>query len=80
MTIKQALDIWWNSIRVRMPKGVEPHKFIIYKCSNGEYNLDDMEDVLEINEEDLLKCTITLDDNYDNDSDGYPIAFAELNF
>lgn len=78
MTIKKALDMWWNSVRVRTPKGMEPHTFIMYKCDDGEYDLADMADVLEISEEDILKCKITLDEQYDEDSDGYPIVFATL--
>lgn len=78
ITIKEALDMWWNSVRVRTPKGIENHIFTMYKCCDGEYVLDDMADILEISEEDILKCTITLDDEYDDDGDEYPIVYATL--
>lgn len=80
ITIKQALDMWWNSVRVRTPNGMEKHTFTVYKCYDGEYDLSDMADVLEISEKDILKCKITLDDEYDEDSDGYPIVFATLDW
>ena len=80
MTIKKALDMWWNSVRVRTPKGMESHVFTMYKCYDGEYDLSDMEDVLDIAEEDILKYKITLDEEYDEDSDGYPIVFATLDW
>lgn len=78
LTVKKALDLWWNSIRVRMPNGKDYHRFLIYKCYDGEYVLDDMAEALGISEEEVLKLNITLDEDYDEDSDGYPIAFAKL--
>lgn len=78
ITIKKALDLWWNSIRVRTPNGMESRVFTIYKCYDGDYDIANMADWLEIDENDLLKCKITLDEGYDEDSDGYPIVFATL--
>lgn len=66
MTLKNAMDLWWNSIRVRTP-----NKEVItcYKCYDGDY---------EIMGNLKLNAKITLDDEYNEDADGYPIIFATL--
>ena len=62
MTLKDALDLWWNSVRVRTKDGVR----LCYKCHDGDYELCDLS----------LNLTITLDDEWDEDADGYPIVWA----
>ena len=62
MTLKDALDCWWNSIRVRTSKGI----LCCYKCHDNTYEHDGIR----------LDRIITLDNEYDEDADGYPIVFA----
>ena len=62
MTLQEACDMGWNSIRVRTRGSTK----CCYRCDDGDYVLDS-----------LTKDTvITLDNEYDDDSDGYPIVFA----
>lgn len=76
ITVKKALDLWWNSVRVRIPAKSET--VCIYKCYDGEYETSQLEKVLKCSDEEALKYSIELDNSYDDDSDGYPIVFATL--
>ncbi len=76
VTVKKALDLWWNSVRVRIP--TESKTVCIYKCYDGEYETSQLEKVLKCSDEEVLKYSIELDNSYDEDSDGYPIVFATL--
>lgn len=76
VTVKKALDLWWNSVRVRIP--TESETVCIYKCYDGEYETSQLENVLKCSDEEALKYSIELDDSYDEDADGYPIIFATL--
>lgn len=75
MTVKQALNKWWNSIRVRIPGN---GCVCIYKCYDGWYEIESLAKALKISREDALKVKITLDDGYEEDCDDYPIIFATL--
>lgn len=80
LTIKQALDKWWNSVRVHLPNG---DTAIIYKCDDGEYELYEMKFVSKVSDwdakdADILKMKIRLDDRAHEDGDGLPIVFATL--
>lgn len=68
MSLKQAMDLWWNSIRVRTPNNIA----LCYKCYDGDYEI--MAEFDDVN----LESQITLDVEYDEDADGYPIVFATL--
>ena len=74
LTVKEALDMWWNSIRVRTNNNTA----LIYKCYTGEYETCELEDLLDTTETKVLKLVITLDNEYDEDADGYPIIYASL--
>lgn len=76
ITIKKALDLWWNSVRVRVPAKIETA--CIYKCYDGEYETSELEKILKCSDEEVLKYLIELDDSYEEDGDGYPIVFATL--
>lgn len=64
MTLKDALDLWWNSVRIDGE--------IYYKTYIGNYETPE-DDIPE----ELLNRKITLWNEYDNDSDGYPIVYAD---
>lgn len=77
MTVKEALDLWWNSVRIRVPnkKGKGTTTYICYKCAytgkDGPYELDGLP-------KSVLNKMIALDDEYDEDGDGYPFVGAEF--
>lgn len=75
MTVKQALNKWWNSIRVRVPG---QGSACIYKCHDGWYEIDNLARKLKITQEEALKLKITLDDEYQEDDDDNPIIYATL--
>lgn len=75
MTVKQALNKWWNSIRVRVPG---QGSACIYKCDDGWYEVDSLARKLKITQEEALKLKITLDDSYEEDDDDNPIIYATL--
>ena len=66
MTLKEACDLGWNSIRVRVKGRKDDRTRCCYLCNDGYYELDGL----------TKELLITLDDGYDDDSDGYPIVFA----
>ena len=69
LTLKQALDLWWNSVRVRTKKGT----ITCYKTCDKEYIVNG-----DYATKDQLNKTILLDEEYDLDADNYPIVFATL--
>lgn len=74
MTIKKALNLWWNSVRIKLNDNL----FIIYRCYDKTYELGGLDEELEITENELLKRKITLDSEYYEDSDNYPVINAVL--
>lgn len=62
MTLQEACDLGWNSIRVRTRGNTK----CCYRCDDGDYVLDGL----------TKETVIKLDDEYDDDGDGYPIVFA----
>ena len=76
MTIRQALDLWWNSVRIRLIGDLT--YFVCYKCSDYTYELDGLDEELGLTEKKLLRKKIELEDCWEVDSDGYPIVFAKL--
>ena len=80
MTIKEALDLWWNCIHVRLPNGDRAY---IYKCSDGWYEIDSLLSSsyikkLKLDVKKVLALKITLDNEYDEDDEENPIVSATL--
>jgi len=76
ITVKKRLDLWWNSVRVRVPGKTETA--CIYKCYDGSYETYELEQMLGCSDEEVLKLKIKLDGCEDEDLDGYPIVYATL--
>jgi len=68
MTLQEACDLGWNSIRVRVKGKKDNRTRCCYLCNDGDYELDGL----------TKKLLITLDDEYDEDADGYPIVYATM--
>lgn len=66
MTLKEACDLGWNSIRVRPVGRTDDRVRCCYRCNDGSYEFDGLP----------AKLDIRLDFEYDEDGDGYPIVFA----
>jgi hypothetical protein len=64
MTLKQALDLYWNSVRVRNKNNIH----ICYKCFDEDYEYKELSP----------NTIIVLDNGYDYDEDGYPIVYANI--
>lgn len=64
MTLKDALDLWWNSVRIG-DKGY----FKSFENSYEDFEGNELDD-------NLLNRKIKLNDEFDEDSDGYPIVSA----
>lgn len=66
ITLKQALDLWWNSVRIG--------DNICYKCCHNEYpeyELDNLSLKYSLNKKIYIYA-------YSVDMDGYPICFAKF--
>ena len=74
MTIKQACDLWWNSVNIRY----KDKTFICYKYRNGYDGIEDIMDEFDITKKEALNMLIKLNDDYWDDSDGYPIIYARF--
>ena len=74
MTLKRALDKWWNAIYITFPD-----RFTIsYKCSDGTYEVSELADELGLTEDEVLEVKIDISGEWDEDGDGYPVVYAEL--
>lgn len=75
MTVKEACDLWWNSVRIQSYEEIIVWKNIddnSYSCNiYDEYDEDDSEELKE-----LLNKEITLESDYYYDEDGYPVVDA----
>ena len=76
LTVRKRLDLWWNSVRVRVSGKSET--VCIYKCHDGFYETYELEQALNCSDEQVLTLKIKLDGCEDEDADGYPIVFATL--
>lgn len=65
ITLKSALDLWWNSVRI--------DDNICYKTA---YVNEPVYELGNLSDADLDRLIII--DHYDYDADGYPICFAEF--
>ncbi len=73
-TLKKALDKWWNAIYITFPEKIT----VSYKCADGEYDIYELADALDLTEAETLKVKITISDEWDEDSDGNPVVYAEI--
>lgn len=73
-TLKEVLDMWWNSVRIKLDGGD------IYCCYKTAYTCDPAYVDFSGNEvpKDLLKKRVSLSDCYDDDADGYPIIYGRF--
>ena len=75
MTVKDACDLWWNSVRIQSDEEIIVWKNIdddSYSSNIYEdYDEDDSEELKE-----LLNKEITLESDYYYDEDGYPVVDA----
>lgn len=80
LTLKEVLDEWWNSVRIRDIKvGKKGHERMLC-CYKTAYTKDPAYVDFDGNEVSgkLLKTYIKVDDYWDEDTDGYPIVFARM--
>lgn len=74
ITVRELLDMWWNSVRVSggKIKGVA----LLYKdCYDGSYELDKDRNPYG---EDILDMMVHTSDEWRDDGDGFPIIYATL--
>lgn len=71
MTVKEALDLWWNSVRIIYKK----QQLILYKTFEGDYELDEEMTPYGVN---ILNCKIKISRRPFYDLDGYPYVLATL--
>lgn len=74
MTVKEACDLWWNSIRIQSDEEIIVWKNIndnSYSCNIYSDNENDSAELKE-----LLSKEITLKSYYYYDGDGYPVIDA----
>lgn len=74
MTIKDLLDLGWNSVRLRWKNDNIPTA-TLYKDHEDEYDLDD--DIHNPLQEKVLDVVVKVEEYYDEDSDGFPIVFCD---
>lgn len=63
MTLKEAMDLWWNSVRI--------DGGVYYKNCYINYGKYDCP-------RELLNKMVKLNEEYDYDNDGYPIIYGEF--
>lgn len=74
ITVKELLDMWWNSVRVS-GDDIED-EILLYKDSkDGSYELDEEHNPYG---EKILDMVVHTNDEWSEDADGYPIIYAEL--
>ena len=69
ITLKEALDCWWNSIRIEK----NDNDNCVYK---NAYTCDPIYELDNLSKKDLNRNILI--DHWDEDADGYPIAFAKF--
>lgn len=74
ITVRELLDMWWNSVRVS-GDDIED-EILLYKDSkDGSYELDEEHNPYG---EKILDMVVHTNDEWSEDADGYPIIYAEL--
>lgn len=77
MKLKDLLDLWWNSVRVRVYEVNHPKLYteiIAYKTESGKYCFDEM--IIDESTADILDMLVEVDDEYTEDGDWFPIVYA----
>ena len=74
LTVKELLDMWWNSVRIT-GKNIDGRAVLYKQCDDGEYELDKENQPYG---EQILNMIVHTDEIYDADEDGYPIVFAKI--
>lgn len=77
--LKDLLDIWWNSVRVRVYEVNRPKLYteiMAYKTESGKYRFDGM--TIDESTADILDMLVEVDDEYMEDGDGFPIVYATV--
>ncbi len=72
--VKDLLDMWWNSVRIK-GNGIKGEALLYKDCHDGSYELDEEHNS---HGEDILNMTVHTHSEYDEDGDGYPIIYAKL--
>lgn len=72
--VKDLLDMWWNSVRIK-GKGIKGEALLYKDCHDGSYELDEEHNSYG---EDILNMTVHTHYEYDEDADDYPIIHAKL--
>lgn len=78
MKLKDLLDLWWNSVRVRVYEVNKPKLYtdlVAYKTKDCEYYLDGQNIEKDLGE-DILNMLVEVDDEYTEDGDWFPIVYA----
>lgn len=78
MKLKDLLDLWWNSVRVRVHGVNNPKLYteiVAYKTESGKYCFDEMI-IDESTYTDILNMIVKVDDEYTEDGDWFPIVYA----
>lgn len=78
MKLKDLLDLWWNSVRVRVYEVNNPKLYteiMAYKTESGKYHFDGMI-IDESTDADILNMIVKVDDEYTEDGDWFPIVYA----
>lgn len=78
MKLKDLLDLWWNSVRVRVYEVNKPKLYtdlVAYKTKDCKYYLDGQNIEKDLGE-DILNMLVEVDDEYTEDGDWFPIVYA----
>ena len=72
ISVKELLDMWWNSVRIR--GGEIKGTALLYKhCQDGSYELDEDRNPYG---ENILSMVVHTAREWNDDGDGYPIIYA----
>ena len=74
MTVKDLLDLGWNSVRLRWANDNIPTA-LLYKDCDDEYCLDD--ETHNPLQEKALNVVVKVEDHYEEDTDGFPIVYCD---
>ena len=77
MTVKELLDLGWNSVRLRWENDPNVPTALLYKDHEDNYELDDkLHNPLK---KEVLNLLVEVDEEYTEDADGYPIIYVSTN-
>ena len=74
MTVKELLDLGWNSVRLRWANDDIPTA-LLWKDCEDEYSLDD--ETHNPLQEKVLNVVVKVEDHYEEDADGFPIVYCD---